>query len=126
MKKRGGVGDQRVDDLQPGSIAATDDEAISDIFRDVTAKPASACEKLLGYLQAKRSPESFITAARRLVFLKGNDSHDYKFSSAVLEDFYNTSPEWRDLFLATSVFRLNGAGEPDNQLVQRIRAAFQA
>ena len=126
MKQRGGVGDQRVDDLQPESIAATDEEAITDIFRDVSGKPAAACQKLLAYLRNKRSPESFITAARRLVFLKGNDSHDYKFSSAVLEDYYHASPEWRDTFLATSVFRLNGAGEPDNQLVKRIRAAFQA
>ncbi len=27
------------------------------------------------------------TAARRLIFAKGNDSHDYKYSSAVLEDY---------------------------------------
>lgn len=126
MKQRGGVGDQRVEDLQPEAIAATDEEAITDIFKDVSGKPAVACQKLLGYLRNKRSPESFITAARRLVFLKGNDSHDYKFSSAVLEDYYHASPEWRDLQLATSVFRLNGAGEKDNELVKRIRAAFQS
>lgn len=126
MRRRGGVGDQRVDDLQPAAIAASADEAIPDIFHDVSSKPAVACQKVLAYLRDKRSPESLITAARRLVFQKGNDAHDYKFSSAVLEDYYHASPEWRDLFLATSVFRLNGAGEPDNQLVKRIRAAFEA
>jgi hypothetical protein len=125
MTSRGKVGDQRVDDLQPESVAAGD-EGIADIFRDVSQKPAAACSKVLAYLKEKRSPEDLITAARRLVFLKGNDAHDYKFSSAVLEDYYHASPEWRDVFLATSVYRLNGATEPDNKLVQRIRAAFTA
>jgi hypothetical protein len=43
----------------------------------------------------------------------------------VLEDYYYASPHWRELYLASSVFRLNGAGEPDNALVTRIRDAFR-
>jgi hypothetical protein len=125
MRARGRVGDQRVDDLQPASLSQGD-ELIAEIFRDVSGDPPAACRKVLAYLKDRRSPEDLITAARRLVFLKGNDSHDYKFSSAVLEDYYHASPEWRDVYLATSVFRLNGAGEPDNQLVKRIRAALTA
>lgn len=124
MRARGAVGNQCVEDLQPTELKSTGDETISDIFRDVSGDAPSACRKVLAYLRDQRSPEEFITTARRLVFLKGNDSHDYKFSSAVLEDYYHTSAEWRDRYLATSVFRLNGAGEPDNKLVQRIRAAF--
>jgi hypothetical protein len=124
MRGRGNVGDQRVDELEPATIAGSDDEAIPEIFRLVSEKPAVACQKVLAFLREKRSPEALITAARRMVFLKGNDSHDYKFSSAVLEDYYHTSPEWRDRFLATSAFRLNGSGERDNPLVKRIREAF--
>ncbi|SVC56204.1 uncharacterized protein METZ01_LOCUS309058, partial [marine metagenome] len=63
---------------------------------------------------------------RRLVFLKGNDSHDYKFSSAVLEDYYQVSPAWRNRYLATSLFKLHGTGERTNPLVDRISNAFQA
>jgi hypothetical protein len=124
MKSRGSIANARVDDLQPAEKTETGAEAIADIFRDVSGKPAQASSKLLAFLRDKGSAEDFITAARRLVFLKGNDSHDYKFSSAVLEDYYHTSPEWRDVFLATSVYRLNGAGEPDNKLVERIRSAL--
>ena len=51
--------------------------------------------------------------ARRLVFLKGNDAHDYKFSSAVLEDYEHVSPRWRNRYLATSLFYLPGSGAPD-------------
>ncbi|MGE3775974.1 MAG: hypothetical protein AB7F89_02220, partial [Pirellulaceae bacterium] len=124
MAGRGKVGNQKIDELQPEVVAGP--EALDEIFRDVSRDPAAACRKVLGYLKGDRSPEELIAAARRLVFLKGNDSHDYKFSSAVLEDYYHASPAWRDVFLATSVFRLNGAMEPDNRLVDRIRAALTA
>ena len=63
---------------------------------------------------------------RRLIFLKGNNAHDYKFSSAVLEDFYHVSPEWRDKYLAASVFNLTGSGARDNDLIQRARSALGA
>jgi hypothetical protein len=59
-----------------------------------------------------------------LVFRKGDDSHDYKFSSAVLEDYRRISPKWRDRYLAASVFKLQGSGQADNQVVERTRAAL--
>ncbi len=58
------------------------------------------------------------------MFLKGNDPHDYKFSSAILEDYFNTSPQWRDRFLATSLLLLPTASEKDNNLVKRTRSAL--
>jgi hypothetical protein len=62
--------------------------------------------------------------AQRLVYMKGTDSHDYKFSSAVLEDFSHLSPELRHRFLAASVFWLKGSAGADSSLVQRTRNAF--
>ena len=61
-----------------------------------------------------------------MVYLKGNDAHDYKFSSAVLEDYRHVSPQWRDKFLALSVFNLRGSGERDSRIVERTRAALEA
>jgi hypothetical protein len=75
----------------------------------------------------ERSPDhaqALMTAARRLVFAKGKDSHDYKFSSAALEDFYHLSPRWRPYFLASSMFNLPGKDRPDNDLVQQTREAL--
>jgi hypothetical protein len=83
-----------------------------------------AAQKTLAYARANPDPQDFITRARTLIFLKGRDSHDYKFSSAVLEDFAHVSPGWRDKFLATSVFNLKGSSEGDNPLVERTRAAL--
>ena len=65
-----------------------------------------------------------VDAARLLIFLKGTNAHDYKFSSAVLEDYMNVSPQYRGQFLASSVFNLRGSAGKDNQLVERTRAAL--
>jgi len=42
----------------------------------------------------------------------------------VLEDYYHVSPDWRQQFLATSVFNLRGSNDKDNGLVKRTRAAL--
>ena len=63
-------------------------------------------------------------AARRLIFLKGHDSHDFKYSSAVLEDYSAMAPRWRDRYLAATAFYLKGSAAPDNELVKRTRAAL--
>ncbi len=126
MSGRGRVGDERIESIEPAGNATSPPELIGQIFHDVTADPSSAAQKVLAYLQAGHPPRDLIDAARRLVFLKGNDSHDYKFSSAALEDYHHASPRWRDLYLASTVFRLNGAAEPDNELVARIREALRA
>ena len=70
-------------------------------------------------------PRPLADAARRLIFLKGTDSHDYKYSSAVLEDTAVMAAPWRDRFLAAAAFYLKGTASPDNQLVQRARAALE-
>ena len=79
---------------------------------------------ILRYLQDSKNPNAFADAARRLIFLKGTNSHDYKYSSAVLEDYHAMNPKWRDRFLAASSYYFKGSADPDNQLVKRIRAAF--
>ena len=77
-------------------------------------------------MQADAPPEELIQASRRLIFLKGNDSHDYKYSSAILEDYHHVSRKWRNRYLASSMFLLEGSGRPDNPLVQRTRSALGA
>ncbi len=125
MRRRGKVGDLRIDQLEQAGLRAEKDEVLTDIFQDISGNRLQAASKVLAFVQQER-PETFIDAARRLIFLKGNDAHDYKFSSAVLEDFYHVSPPWRDRFLASSVYKLIGSGEADNSLVRRTRAALQA
>jgi hypothetical protein len=126
MAGRGPLKEQDLDALEPTKIDAATPAAIDEIFADVGPDSMAAAAKVLGYLDAAGDPQRLIDAARLLVFLKGNNAHDYKFSSAVLEDYYHISPGWRNRYLAASVFNLRGSKQPDNRLVERTRAALQA
>lgn len=125
MKGRGKVGDARIDRLEPLPVQSGA-EAIGEIFADVSRDRLTAARKALGWLKDHPQPQPLLDAARLLVFLKGTDSHDYKFSSAVLEDALTLSPGWRDSYLAASLFQLRGAGERTVPLVERTRAALRA
>jgi hypothetical protein len=116
----------QIDMMEPFSPTAAGPSAIEEIFATVSSDRMAAARKVLAYLKGNQQPAGLIDAARRLIFLKGKDSHDYKFSSAVLEDYYHVSPAWRDRYLAASVFNLRGSAGPDNNLVRRTRAAFAA
>ena len=84
-----------------------------------------AAQKTLSLLRGSGSVEQLIDAARVLIFLKGDNAHDYKFSSAVLEDYFHVSPAWRDYYLAANMFKLRGTLDDDNQLVARTRDALR-
>lgn len=114
-----------LDEIPPPANADAAD-SVDNIFAEVSRDRASAARKALAYLEGGRDPKELMHAARRLVFVKGNDAHDYKYSSAVLEDFYAIAPKWRNRYLATSMYYLPGSAAKDNALVQRIRAAFSA
>jgi hypothetical protein len=116
----------KIDLLEPLPLKARGALAIEEIFAEVSNDRMTAARKMSAYLQENPHPETLMAAARRLIFLKGTNSHDYKFSSAVLEDYHHVSPAWRDRYLAASVFNLRGSGGPDNKLVKRTRAALQA
>jgi len=126
MKGRGDVGEARVDQLAAGDSDSPSAPGVEEIFADVRRNRASAARKTMAYLAEESRAEELIAAARRLVFLKGGDSHDYKFSSAVFEDFYHTSPKWRNRYLAANTYYLHGSGEKDTGLVERTRAALRA
>jgi len=113
----------RIDAFEP---SAADAGGVTDIFAEVTRDRMSAARNTLAYLQSGKDAKALIDTARRLIFVKGQNAHDYKFSSAVLEDFSHVSPAWRERFLAASVFLLRGSGAKDNTLIGRARAALTA
>jgi len=116
----------RIDQLEAAPLQGTGPAAIEEIFSDVSRDRPLACRKILAWLKEHPDTKPLADAARRLIFLKGRDSHDYKFSSAVLEDCHHLAPPWRDRFLAASVFNLRGSGDADTDLVKRTRAALHA
>jgi hypothetical protein len=127
MTQRGRLADGRLDTLEPlnpdadGAAAA-----VGEVFGDISRNNrVAAARKTLALLEAH--PEltrDVMAAARRHVFAKGTDSHDYKFSSAVLEDYYHIAPALRNRYLASSMFWLKGSGGPDSPVLQRTRQAL--
>jgi hypothetical protein len=117
------VGDDRIDML---SARQEDREfSVKDVYAELTKSKPLAAQTAFTVLSGKPgAAKELIDAGRLLVFLKGTDSHDYKFSSAVMEDAANVSPAWRNQFLAASVFWLKGSGSPDAAVVKRTRAAL--
>ncbi|HVX10549.1 MAG TPA: hypothetical protein VHC22_05175 [Pirellulales bacterium] len=122
MQGRGRLADVDLRSLSPAPIAGGD--PLAEIFTDVSGDRTAAARKTLGFLQNQGDAKAFVDAARLLVFLKGDNAHDYKFSSALLEDYTHLSPGWRERYLASGVFNLRGSGDRDNKLVERTRAAI--
>ncbi|MBI3864481.1 MAG: hypothetical protein HY290_21575 [Planctomycetia bacterium] len=123
VARGGSSNDVLVDKLEPLPLAAPQ-EAVAEICADISRDKMTAARKVLTYVRTNPKPKPLLDAARLLIFAKGNDAHDYKFSAAVLEDFYHTGPEWRDKYLAACVFNLTGSGDRDNSLMQRAKSAL--
>ena len=120
-RSRDGV---EIDTFEPAPLSEPGPAAIEEIFAEVSRDRLMAARKMLAFLREHPDPRPIADAARRLIFLKGTDSHDYKYSSAVLEDCAAMAPPSRDRFLAAAMFHFKGTAHPDNPLVQRARAAL--
>jgi hypothetical protein len=125
MGGRGKFSDKHIDTLEKAEVNADPAKAVEEIFATVSKDQTLAARKTLALLagQQPRFP-ALVTAAERLIFTKGRDSHDYKFSSAALEDYYHVTAPWRAPYAAISMFNLKGTGDDDNDLIRRTRAAL--
>ena len=115
-----------IDTLEPAALEQPGAAAVEEIFATVSADPLLAFRKMLAFLGEHPDPRPLADAARRLIFLKGVDSHDYKYSSAVLEDHAVMGRPWGSRYLAAAAFNFKGTADPDNRLVERARAALKS
>ena len=122
MQARGDVGDLTIDSLV--AVETKEPVTVEMVFDAVGRQPLQAAEHAMNFLSFDHNAETLMNAARRLIFLKGTDAHDYKFSTAALEDYYKISPVVRNQFMAASMYNLKGTSAADNKLVDRIRAAL--
>jgi len=121
---RGKLAGARIDTLAPTEGDGAKDASIESVFAKLRSDTSSARSDLLAHMGAGGDAREIIRAARLLIFRKGDDAHAYKFSSAVLEDYFHVSPQWRDRFLAANLGLLHGSTERDTGLVKRVHAAF--
>lgn len=118
---RGELGDLHIDELATGGEPS--ERSVPEIFDGLAENRRRASTQLYQFLASGGDPQTVADHARRLVFLKGDDSHDYKFSSAALEDYRVLSGAWRNRYLAASSYQLRSGSEPTRDLVKRIQSA---
>lgn len=115
-----------IDALEPIKPDATGDEAVGEVFAAVSRDRHEAARKAVGYLNAGGSPDAVFAAARRLIFHKGRDSHDYKYGAAVWEEcLLSSDPKWHAPLVASAMFNLPGSKTPDSPLMNRAREAVK-
>ena len=113
-----------IDALQPLAPDASGDDAVGEVFAELGKDRNKAAAKALGYLARGGSPELLFAAARRLIFHKGRDSHDYKFGAASWEESrLACDPKWQGPLAASALFNFPSSGAPDSPLMNRAREA---
>jgi len=118
-----------IDSLKPGAqvSASHDDLAVAEIFTAINDDRKQAGDKAISYLARGGSADLIFKMARRMIFHKGRDSHDYKYGAALWEEFlWSTDPSWRGPMVAAAMFNLPGAKTPDSPLMTRARGAVAA
>ncbi len=111
---------KRIDRLQPQLLEGDANAAVEEILADAGRHPMAASGKTLSYLQGGGDVKALMARARQLIFRKGDDHHDYKYSSAVFEDYDALSPAWREPYLAAAMYQLRGSHLPDTALAGRL------
>jgi hypothetical protein len=142
----GGLRDLSITELPAIELPASSGDAITEIFAQLPARhyrwdkkdgavlsygkradADEACRKV--FVLARDRPDSvplFVQTAHSWLCRKAsNDSHEYKFLAAILEDARWVSREWRPHLLAAAVHYFHGDQSPDNPIIQRTREALR-
>jgi hypothetical protein len=115
----------RADALESIAPDSGGDEAVGELFASISKDRTKAAEKTVGYLARGGSTDLVFAAARRMIFHKGTNAHDYKYGAAAWEECQlATDPKWRPALTAAMMFNLPGAGTPDSPLMNRAREAL--
>lgn len=125
MAGRNDYGNVDIAKLDGGEIAATPAEAAEEILALVSTKPAEAAAKAFRYAEKYPDPSGLQRASQSLIFAKGRDAHDYKYSAAIFEDYGLVSPSWRPQMLATSAYYMRGNSLEDSEVMKRAREAVR-
>ncbi len=116
-KARGKLEDQQIDKLVPSQEKLDVEQALASKDR------AASAAQILNLAQDPAGAYEVVRKARELVFLKGTDAHDYKFSSAALEDYQLISPAFRAQYLAGCSYLFKTGSDANAPLAKRLGVA---
>jgi hypothetical protein len=142
----GGLRELSITELPSIELPASSEDAITEIFAQLPTRhyrwdkkdgavlsygsrsdADEACRKAF-VLSRDRSDAIplFVQSAHSWLCRKAsNDSHEYKFLAAILEDTGWVSREWRPHLLAAAVHYFHGNQSPDNLAIQQTREALK-
>lgn len=113
-----------INKLEPLDIPKSPADAVADVFATIGKSRTEAARKAMSFLNSGGSNEAVFAAARRMIFLKGRDSHDYKFGAAAWEEsLLASTPQTRSILTAAMMGHLPSSTAPDSPLMTRAREA---
>ena len=107
------------DDEMPDDPAAATESIVNRMSND---RPAAA-RGAFAYATRHANQPALFSAARRLVFTRAVDTHDYKYPAAAFEDIPTVSRAWRPHMLAASMLHIPSPTAPESQVFQRAKEA---
>lgn len=112
-------------DLAQREPDARDDDAqeAERILATIATRRSEGVSRAFAYAQRPADPATLFSAARRLVFTRATDTHDYKYPAAAFEDIAVVSPAWRPHMLAASLLHIPAASAPESLVIQRAKEA---
>jgi hypothetical protein len=83
----------------------------------------AAARGAFAYARQHENQPALFSAARRLVFTRAADTHDYKYPAAAFEDIPGVSPAWRPHMVAASMLHIPAPNVAESQVIQRAKEA---
>ena len=119
-----GAGPSILELSAPNARIPDDPTATAESIVSATATaPNDAARAAFAYARRHPNHPALFSAARRLVFTRATDTHDYKYPAAAFEDIPSVSPAWRPHMLAASMLHIPAPNAPESQLILRAKEA---
>ena len=120
VTKPQGLGTQEIVSIAT-TKSPTGKDTVGEILELVGKDSKGAAQRAMGLAGNDQAVQSFRREAYRLILQKATDAHDFKYATAVFEDYGRVSPTFRPHQLATAVYHLKGKSMDDSPVMTRTR-----
>jgi hypothetical protein len=110
-------------ELAPQTPSDDPAAAAESILTTMATDRIAAARSVFAYATRHANHTALFSAARRLVFTRAADTHDYKYPAAAFEDIPAVSPAWRPHMLAASMLHIPPVTAPESDLIRRAKEA---
>jgi hypothetical protein len=125
-RQSGGAGSKavRLDAMEPARDPAGEGEPLETAFHALTNNRKAAARDVAAFIERGGEPEEVFAVARRMIFTRASDAHQYKYAAALWEECrLATDPAWRAPLAAAITAYAPGPDTPEHPLMQRIHEA---